>query len=95
MEKKTEKLENFKTAIESTIKSLSNTENIEISFGKENIKTEKINVKLPEIEKINNKINFDQIRALADSESLKIRFSNFHTFKSYEPDGNISKKLYK
>ncbi len=94
MEKKTEKLENFKTAIGSTIKSLSNTENIEISFGKENIKSEKINVKLPKIEKINNKINFDQIRALADSESLKIRYSNFKTFKSYEPDGNISKKLY-
>ena len=95
MEKKTEKLENFKTAIGSTIKSLSNSENIEISFGKQNVRSEKTTVRLPEIEEINNKINYEQIRALADSESLKIRFSSFKTFKSFEPEGNISKKLYK
>ncbi len=95
MEKKTEKLENFKTAIGSTIKSLSNSENIEISFGKQNVRSEKTTVRLPDIEEINNKINYEQIRALADSESLKIRFSSFKTFKSFEPEGNISKKLYK
>ncbi len=95
MEKKTEKLENFKTAIGSTIKSLSNSENIEISFGKQIVRSEKTTVRLPEIEEINNKINYEQIRALADSESLKIRFSSFKTFKSFEPEGNISKKLYK
>ena len=48
-----------------------------------------------EIEQINNKINYNQIRALADSESLKLRFSDNKTFKSYEPKVNISKKLYK
>ena len=32
---------------------------------------------------------------MADSESLKIRYSNLKTFKLYEPKGNISKKLYK
>tara|TARA_Y100000992_G_scaffold301270_1_gene271744 strand:+ start:1092 stop:2888 length:1797 start_codon:yes stop_codon:yes gene_type:complete len=95
VEKKTEKLENFKTAIGSTIKSLSNSENIEISFGKQNVRSEKTTVRLPDIEEINNKINYEQIRALADSESLKIRFSSFKTFKSFEPEGNISKKLYK
>ncbi len=95
MEKKAEKLENFKTAIGSTAKSLSNSENIEISFGKQSVRSEKTTIRLPEIEQIDNKINFNQIRALADSESLKIRFSSFKTFKSYEPEGNISKKLYK
>ena len=95
MEKKTEILENFKTAISSTVKSISNSDNVEVSFGGQNIKSEKTKIKLPEIEKINNKINYDQIRALADSESLKIRFSDDNTFKSYEPIGNISKKLYK
>ena len=94
MEKKTEKLENFKTAIGSTVKSLSNSENVEVSFGAQNLKTEKISIRLPEIEKYNDKFNYDQIRALADSESLKIRFSNNKTFKSFEPQGNISKKLY-
>ena len=31
---------------------------------------------------------------MADSKSLRLRFSNKTTFKRYEPDGKISKKLY-
>ncbi len=95
MEKKVEIIENFKTAIGSTARSLSNLENVEVSFGNQEIKSEKTSIKLPEIEKINDKVNYDQIRALADSESLRLRFSDLNTFKSYEPEGNISKKLYK
>ena len=95
MEKKTETLEHFKTAIGSTVKSLSNSEDVEITFGNHNTKIKKNTIRLPDIEKIGNKVNFKQIRALADSESLKIRFSNLKTFKLYEPKGNISKKLYK
>ena len=76
VEKKAEKLENFKTAIGSTIKSLSNSEKIlKFFLANQNLETRKNYVKLPEIEQINNKINFKQIRALADSKSLKIRFS--------------------
>ncbi len=95
MEKKTEILENFKTAIGSTVKSLSDTDDVEVSFGNKNIKSEKTSIKLPEVEQINNKINYNQIRAIADSESLKLRFSDKNIFKSFEPEGNISKKLYK
>ncbi len=95
MEKKAEIIENFKTAIGSTARSLSNSENVEVSFGNQEIKSEKTSIKLPEIEKINNKVNYDQIRALADSESLRLRFSNLNILKTYEPKGNISKKLYK
>ena len=32
---------------------------------------------------------------MADSKSLRHRFSDSKTFKQYEPDGNISKQLYK
>ena len=95
MEKKSEILENFKTAIGSTIKSLSNSENVEVSFGDQNPQSKNNSIKLPEIEQVNNKINYSQIRALADSKSLKLRFSDDKIFKSHEPDGNISKKLYK
>ena len=42
MEKKKEKLENFKTAIGSTVKSLSNSENVEVSFGNQVTKSKKI-----------------------------------------------------
>ena len=95
MEKKSEILENFKTAIGSTIKSLSNSEDVEVSFGNQNFQPKKNSIKLPEVEHINNKINYNQIRALADSKSLRLRFSDNQTFKSFEPEGNISKKLYK
>ena len=95
MEKKSEILENFKTAISSTVRSLSNSENVEVSFGDQNSQSKNTSIKLPSIKQVNNRINYNQIRALADSESLKLRFSDNKTFKSYEPEGNISKKLYK
>ena len=95
MEKKSEILENFKTAIGSTVKSLSNSESVEVSFGNQNFQSKNNSIKLPEIERVNDKINYSQIRALADSKSLRLRFSDNKTFKSYEPAGNISKKLYK
>ena len=95
MDKKLEILENFKTAISSTVKSLSNSENVEVSFGNQNFQSKNNSIKLPEIERVNDKINYSQIRALADSKSLRLRFSDNKTFKSYEPAGNISKKLYK
>ena len=46
MQKKEEILENFKTAIKSTVKSISNKDDIEISFGGQDISVE------------NNKLNF-------------------------------------
>jgi len=70
VQKKDEILEHFKTAIKSTIKSISNKEDIEISFGGQDVSTEKNKLRLPEINEFQNKINFDLARALADSESL-------------------------
>ncbi len=94
MDNKKEKFEDFKTAISSTVRSISNSEKIEVSFGNQTPKSEKNSIKLPELNQVNNKLNFDQIRAMADSKSLNFRFSNNNTFKQYEPTGNISKKLY-
>ncbi len=95
MENKKEKLEDFKTAISSTVRSLSNSEKIEVSFGDQNPKSEKNSITLPELDQINNKLNYNQIRAIADSKALNFRFSNAKTLKQYEPAGNISKRLYK
>ena len=93
MEKKEDLLKNFKEAISSTVKSLSNTENIEVIFGNHNLKSDKLVVRLPLIEE-DNKINYLKIRALADSEALKIKYSNNKILKTFEPKGLISKKLY-
>ena len=95
MENKKEKLENFKTAISSTVRSFSNSNKIEVSFGNQTLKSDKNSIKLPEIYGINNNINYDEIRAVvADLKIFKLRFSNKKLLKKYEPEGNISKKLY-
>ena len=94
VEKKEDLIENFKTAIISTVKSISNNQNIEVSFGKQDLKTEKMIINLPEIQSINNKIDCLKTRAVADSLSLKLRFSNNKILRSFEPNSLISKKLY-
>jgi cobaltochelatase CobT len=95
VENKKEKIADFKTAISSTVKSLSNSEKIEVSFGNDRSKSEKNSIRLPELSPVKNKFNYNQIRAIADSKSLRHRFSDHKTFKQYEPVGNISKQLYR
>ena len=95
MENKKEKIADFKTAISSTARSLANSEKIEVTFGNESSKSEKNSIRLPDLDLISNKLNFNQIRAIADSKSLRHRFSDPKTFREYEPEGNISKQLYK
>ena len=95
MENKKEKIADFKTAISSTVRSLSNSEKIEVSFGNDSSKSGTNSIRLPELSPINNKLNYNQIRAIADSKSLRHRFSDAKTFKQYEPVGNISKQLYR
>ena len=75
MDNKKEKLEDFKVAISSTVKSLSNSEKTEVNFG-DQISVEKNSIKLPNIEYFNDKINYEEVRAIADSKSLKVRFSD-------------------
>jgi len=94
MDKKEDLLENFKTAIKSTIKTISNVEDVQVVFGNQNPQKDKLTIKLPELEDINNKINYVKTRAIADSEALKIRYSNNKILKNFEPDGNQAKKLY-
>ena len=94
MENKKEKIEDFKTAISSTVRSITNSQKIEVSFGNQINKSNKDSLKLPDLQYVNKKINYLEIRAMADSKSLRIRFSDDKVLKKYEPKGNISKKLY-
>ena len=94
MDNKKVKIQDFKTAISSTVRSLSNSEKIEVSFGNESSKSGKNSIRLPDLSQINDKLNYSQIRAIADSKSLRHRFSDNKIFKEYEPEGNISKQLY-
>ena len=94
MDTRKEKLEDFKTAISSTIRSISNSNKIEVTFGNQPSKSNEISIKLPDLNSDNNKFNYEEVRAVADSKSLRIRFSDKKILKRYEPQGNISKKLY-
>ena len=49
MSNKKESLEDFKTAISSTARSLSNSKKIEVCFGNQDIKSNDITVKLPDL----------------------------------------------
>ena len=70
------------------------SQKVEVSFGNQISKSDKNSIKLPDLDNMSNRINFEEIRAVADSKSLRFRFSNKATLKKYEPEGNISKKLY-
>ena len=94
MEKKTDILENFKTAITSTIKSISGSQEIEVTFGNKSDASKKNVISLPEVITSNNELDYIKTRGLADSEALRIKCSDPEIYSFYEPEGNISKLLY-
>ena len=63
MDTKKEKLEDFKTATSSTVRSLSNSQKIEVSFGNQPSQSKYKTIQLPNIHQANNKINFEEIKA--------------------------------
>mgnify|MGYP000096960209 FL=1 len=95
MQKKESRLEFFKSAIISTVKSISKKKNCEIKFGKSTNQTssEKF-INLPEINKLESLNDFLLFRAKADSEALRLKYSDKDIFERYKPKGEMSQKLY-
>ena len=87
-------LEDFKKAIISTVKSISQQKDCEIKFGSSE-KISENSVNLPEIKKLDALNDIINVRASADSEALRLKYSNKDTFDLYKPHGEISEKLYK
>ena len=94
MEKKSEDIINFKTAITSTIKSISGNNEIEVTFGNNIKNNDKKNITLPEVKELKEKSEYISLRAKADSEALKLKYSNLEVFNSFKPDGSTSQALY-
>jgi len=85
--------EKFKTALSSAIKAISENFDLEIKFG--NSDPSKGNsLSLPDISNLRNIQDFTRIRAFADSEALKIKYTNKKIFLENEPKGNMAKALY-
>ena len=95
MQKKEDHLEVFKSALISTIKSISEKKDCEIKFGKSSLGDNNKVVNLPELNSIDSIKDFSLIRAKADSEALRLKYSNNEIFEEYKPKGDVSKKLYK
>ena len=93
MEKKDTHLENFKQALISTIKSISEKNDCEVSFGKQASKNYN-DVNLPEIKKLEHFQDFLTMRAKADSEALRLKYSNEDIFNTYKPKGKMAEELY-
>jgi cobaltochelatase CobT len=93
MEKKDTHLENFKQALISTIKSISEKNDCEVSFGKQASKNYN-NVNLPEIKKLEHFQDFLTMRAKADSEALRLKYSNEDIFNNYKPKGKMAEEFY-
>tara|TARA_A100001011_G_C14321325_1_gene850828 strand:- start:4744 stop:6516 length:1773 start_codon:yes stop_codon:yes gene_type:complete len=93
MEKKDLHLQDFKQALVSTIKSISETSDCNINFGKQ-IKKDDKNAYLPEISKLEKIQDYLKYRAKADSEALRLKYSSSKIFNSFKPRGEIANRLY-
>ena len=85
--------ERFKSAVSSAVKAISENFDLDIKFGN-NADAKKNSIILPEIIDLKNNEDLLNLRAYADSEALKIKYTNKKIYKQNEPLGSTSKALY-
>ena len=93
MEKKDQIIDNFKNAIKSTVRSISNLKELDVNFDG-GAKNNENCISLPKLDEV-DKLDVIKTRAIADGEALKLRHSNKNIFRSFEPKGEVAKSLYK
>ena len=94
MKKEENLIEDFKRALISTIKSISQEKDCEVKFDNSEANDGK-NVSLPDLKKLENFEDVLNIRAIADSEALRLKYSDKEVFNLHKPSGRIAEKLYK
>jgi len=92
MDKEELRKEKFKIALSSTIKAISGKEKLEFSF--ENKDANLKNLNFFELNNLKNIDDFTKARASADSEALKIKYSNKKIYKNNLPRNSTGKLLY-
>jgi len=85
--------EKFKMAISSAVKVISEQFDLQIKFGN-NINENKDSLNLPEVANLRNLQDFTNLRAFADSEALKIKYTDKEIYLENEPKGTVAKSLY-
>ena len=85
--------ERFKSAVTSVVKVISENFDLEVKFGS-NVTSKENSLTLPEIVNLKNMQDFTNLRAFADSEALKIKYTNKKTYLKNQPKGATAKSLY-
>ena len=85
--------ERFKSAVSSAVKAISENFDLDIKFGK-NIDSKKNSLNLPEVISLKKLQDFTNLRAFADSEALKIKYTDKKIYLENEPKGVMGKALY-
>jgi len=85
--------ERFKSAVSSAVKAISEKFDLEIKFGNQ-ITQKKNSLNLPEIANLKKLQDFTNLRAFADSEALKIKYTDKKIYLQNQPKTPIAKALY-
>jgi cobaltochelatase CobT len=85
--------ERFKSAVTSAVKAISENFDLEIKFDN-NTTSKKNSLNLPEVINLKSLQDFTNLRAFADSEALKIKYTDKNIFLKNEPKGSTGKALY-
>ena len=85
--------ERFKSAVSSAVKVISENFELDIKFSN-NTSSKDNTLNLPEIVNLKNLQDFTNLRGFADSEALKIKYSNKKIFDKNQPEGSLAKSLY-
>ncbi len=85
--------ERFKSAVSSAVKAISENYDLEVKFGN-NTDSKKNSLNLPDIINLSKLQDFINVRAFADSEALKIKYTDQNIYHKNEPQGSMAKTLY-
>ena len=85
--------ERFKSAVSSAVKVISENFNLEVKFGRQLI-FKKNSLNLPDVINLKKLQDFTNLRAFADSEALKIKYTDNKIYLKNEPKGILAKALY-
>ena len=85
--------ERFKSAVSSAVKAISENYNLEIKFDN-SVSSKKNSLNLPEIVSLKSLQDFTNLRAFADSQALKIKYTDDKIYLKNEPKGSMAKALY-
>jgi cobaltochelatase CobT len=85
--------EKFKAAVSSAAKVISEKLDLEVKFG-QTLDSKNDSLTLPEIANLKNLQDFTNLRAFADSEALKIKYTDKKIYLENEPKKTMAKSLY-